>query len=99
MLRRDLLSSALAFVPQHPAAGPRGCDLPVPDAGFPSADLGDLYDMIAGIGCGQTHSLSFLSAEWKSLETWKRTARPFFNSLLHYEPAAGPVSAETTGSE
>src|SRR5688572_32772130 len=100
MLKRDLLSSALALASKQPAgAAPRGCHLPVPDVSFPSADLGDLYDVIAGIGCGKSPSLSFLDEKWKSLETWKRTARPLFNSLLHYAPEAGPVSAEITAKD
>src|SRR5688572_11563198 len=99
MLRRHLLSSALALASQQAGADQRGCSLPLPDASFPSADLGDLYDIVAGIGCGQSPSLSFLDGKWKSLEAWKRTARPIFRNLLHYAPVAGAVSAETNGSE
>ena len=100
MLRRDLLSATLAlgFQNSSGAAAP-GCELPVPDASFASADLGELYDVIAGIGCGRSPALSFLEGKWRSLDSWKKTARPLVRSLLHYDPPAAPLSAERTGAE
>jgi dienelactone hydrolase len=91
MNRRELFNTAIA-------AG-LGCELPVPDSRFPAPDLGNLYDVIAAIGCGQDPSLSFLGSRWKSLEEWKKTARPLFRTLLQYEPAAPPVSAESLNVE
>jgi dienelactone hydrolase len=87
MNRRELFSTVLA------AGLP--CELPVPDSRFQAPDLGNLYDVIAGIGCGQEPSLSFLDPKWKSLDEWKKVARPLIRNLMQYEPAAEPVSAKT----
>ncbi|HUQ95138.1 MAG TPA: hypothetical protein VM120_25900 [Bryobacteraceae bacterium] len=100
MLRRDMLSTALALGFQNNAgAAPAGCELPLPDASFAAPDLGNLYEVIAGIGCGGSLKLSFLDPKWKSLNSWKRTARPFLRSLLHYDPPAAAVSAERIAVE
>ena len=99
--RRDLFSSTLAAALPNRAAGVAGggCDVPVPDDRFAAPDLANLYDVIARIGCGGPPSLSFLDPKWKSLDAWKKTARPLLASLMHYSPKASPVSAETLGVE
>lgn len=95
MNRRQLLTSAFAAA----AWGQPPCTPPVPDAKFEAPDLGNLYDVIAGIGCGEDPRLSFLQPKWKSLAEWKKTARPVIRSLMHYDPAAPAVSAETVSIE
>jgi dienelactone hydrolase len=100
MDRRQLLTSGLAAaLAGEPAAAAEGCELPVPDSRFPNPDLANLYDVIARIGCGVEPSLSFLNSRWKSLEAWKKAARPLLRSLLHYDPNVPRVSAETLGTE
>jgi dienelactone hydrolase len=43
--------------------------------------------------------LSFLDSKWKSLEKWKRVARPQFLRLLHYAPRAEPLGAKLVARE
>lgn len=56
--------------------------------------LGNLHDILAATATQRRPRLSFLDPEWKSLEAWKRTARPFFRQQLCYDPKPLPLSAK-----
>lgn len=103
MQRRQLLSASLglglAGLEAAPASSQPGCEIPAPDARFPGADLANLNDVITGIACEGRMSMSFLDPRWKSLEAWKKAARPFLRGLMHYEPRARPLSAEMVRTE
>jgi dienelactone hydrolase len=43
--------------------------------------------------------LSFLDPQWRELEPWKATARPFFREQLRYHPKPSPLSAELVRRE
>ncbi len=46
-----------------------------------------------------TPRLSFLDAKWKTIEAWKRIARPVFQRHLCYDPKPAPLSAALVGRE
>lgn len=89
MNRRDLLKTPLLL-----GAG----SLPAAEE-FPKPDLGDIYDIIDWTARQNRLALSFLNSKWKSLDEWKKTARPFYRRLLAYDPPAAPLGAETLGHE
>jgi dienelactone hydrolase len=91
MNRRDALMTPLALTIPSLAADP--------EPAAPGADVGNLHEFLAWAAAKQRMGLSFLDPRWKSLEDWKRAARPFHNRLLGYAPPALPLSAETLGRE
>jgi len=97
MNRREFFASALLAAGPSPAGA--ACDVPVPDTQFETPDLGNLYEVIAGLRCDQGPALSVLDSKWKSLDAWKKAARPVLQNLLHYNPKAEPVSARTLNVE
>ena len=62
-------------------------------------DLANLYGMLDGIAAANTPRLSFLDPKWKSLEAWKREARPVYLRHLSYDPQPAPPAAEVLGRE
>jgi dienelactone hydrolase len=73
---------------QQPAAGQ-----------FPQPDLANLYPLMEWISRGNQPALSFLGAKWKSLDQWKRVARPLFNAHLSYNPDVPALAAVVTDRE
>ena len=88
MTRRDLFDTLLALKLNGA--------IPADDA--PAPDLGNLYDFLWTAGKNRL-GLSFLDPRWKTLEEWKRTARPFFRQHLSFDPPALPVGGEVLGRE
>lgn len=43
--------------------------------------------------------LSFLDPQWRSLDSWKKTARPIFRQHLSHQPAPRPLAAEVVSRE
>jgi dienelactone hydrolase len=68
-------------------------------AQFPNPDLANLHPLMEWIGRENPARLSFLEAKWKSLEAWKREARPLFRTLLRYDPKPVPLGAEVVSRE
>ena len=66
---------------------------------LPQPDLGNLYPIINWISEQNPQRLSFLDSQWKSLDQWKRTARPFFREKLCYAPKGEPLSARVVKKE
>ena len=63
-------------------------------------DLVNLHAVIESIAREERPlRLSFLDAQWRELETWKKTARPFFREQLRYAPKAAPVRADAVARE
>lgn len=62
-------------------------------------DLGNLYDVLREISSENAPRLTFLESKWKSLEVWKRAARPVLRQRLCYEPTPRPLGAEILGRE
>lgn len=98
MNRRDLLRAAplglpLSFSSSSPAAPA------TPGTASPKPDLVNLHETVQWIEKLNRPKMSFLDGRWKSLDEWKAAARPEFLRLLHYEPAARPLSARSGGIE
>ena len=62
-------------------------------------DLGNLYLLAAWLKDQNAPRLSFLDPKWKSLNAWKKVARPPFLDRLSYAPRALPLSAEVVSRE
>ena len=84
--RRELLAFAAAM----PAAAQLQVSGP---------DLANLYPLMDWMGGENTPRLSFLDPRWKSIEEWKRAARPVYRAHLSYDPKPLPLSAEPAGRE
>lgn len=86
MRRRDLL------------ALPGTLGLPLPAAAaqseFPNPDLANLHPLMEFLQQENRPRMSFLEPRWRSLEAWKREARPLFRQYLRYDPPAEPLGAE-----
>jgi dienelactone hydrolase len=58
-------------------------------------DLVNLHPVMQWIADEQRPlQLSFLDSRWRSLETWKQAARPFFRERLQYGPNPLPLRAD-----
>ena len=66
---------------------------------LPQPDLGNLHPIINWISEQNPQRLSFLDSQWKSLDQWKRTARPFFREKLCYAPKGETLSARVVKKE
>ncbi len=98
--RREALGLAGAFA--LPDAGPRRPATPAPPAVAPGPggpDLGNLHGLFAWLAESQGPSLSFLDPRWRSLEAWKRAARPVYKRHLSYDPPPLPLAAELIDRE
>jgi dienelactone hydrolase len=84
------LRVAAAQNPSSPGAAP---------ATEPAPDLGNLHETIEWIAKENSPRLSFLDAKWKSLDDWKRAARPVYQQHLSYDPNSLPPAAEIVGRE
>ena len=94
--RRETLEllAALSLAPldleaQEPVASPT--------AAMP--DLGNLYPQLAAISAENAPRQGFLDPSWKSLEDWKRAARPIVKEWLSYDPKPQPMGAELVSRE
>jgi dienelactone hydrolase len=73
---------------------------PSPIDGIPKVpDLGNLHDTMAWLARENAPRLSFLDAKWRSLDAWKKTARPLFRQHLRYDPKPLPLAAEVVRRE
>jgi dienelactone hydrolase len=89
--RRELLALAGAApaMAQYPANAPIEM----------GPDLANLYEYMDWIGRENIPRLSFLDSKWKSLDAWKREARPVYRTHLSYDPKPLPLSAEVVSRE
>jgi len=88
--RRDLLTLA--------GVAPAAAQMPAP-APQPGADLANLYPWIDWIAGENTPRLSFLDPRWKSLDAWKRAARPIYVAHLSYTPKPLPPVPQVLSRE
>ena len=51
------------------------------------------------MGAENAPRLGFLDARWKSLEAWKKAARPVYRAQLSYDPKPLPLATETVSRE
>ena len=73
---------------------------PQPVSGIPPLpDLGNLHETMAWLTREHSPRLSFLDARWRSLDAWKKVARPLFREHLRYDPKPQPLNAEVLGRE
>jgi len=86
MRRRELLTLPGALGLTLPEAAQQ------PD--FPVPDLANLHPLMEWLAQENRPRLSFLEPRWRSLEAWKREARPLFCQHLRYDPPAEPLAAE-----
>ena len=71
-----------------------------PAAGVPAVpDLGNLHETMAWLSRENAPRLSFLDTKWRSLDAWKKAARPVFREHLRYDPKPLPLAAEVLGRE
>ena len=59
------------------------------------SDVGSLWPFIQSQAVKGEFPLSFLNARFRSLRSWKKTARGKLLELLHYAPPACDPAAET----
>ena len=62
-------------------------------------DLPNFASIMDWIASDNAPRLSFLDAQWHSLEAWKAAARPVFHHHLSYQPSASPLGAELVHRE
>jgi dienelactone hydrolase len=62
-------------------------------------DLLNLHPLMESLAQENAPRLSFLDAQWKSLESWKREARPVYLRHLGYEPKPPPLGAQLLKQE
>jgi dienelactone hydrolase len=60
----------------------------------PTPDLANLYPLMDWLSRENAPRLSFLEPHWKTLEAWKRAARPLYRRLLCYDPKPEPLAAD-----
>ena len=90
MRRREVLESMGAL--GWPGRGGFGLAQPQPD-------LGNIHETIEWISRQPARGLSFLDSRWKSVEEWKKVARPVYRRLLSYHPKPAPLSAKVLSRE
>jgi dienelactone hydrolase len=105
LTRRQALVSlgALALLWEHllaqnspavaPAATPSGAGTPLPP------DLVNLDATMQWLAGERALRLSFLDAQWRDLETWKKSARAEFRRCLSYNPKPLPLGADLVRKE
>lgn len=62
-------------------------------------DLVNLHPTIEAIAQARALRYSFLDPQWRELEAWKKTVRPWFRERLSYDPKPAPMRAELVGRE
>lgn len=99
MTRRQALGAlgALALpweqlLAQAPAKSPAGAV-----EGSLPPDLVNLHGTVQGIADARPLRYSFLDTQWRELEAWKNTVRPWFRERLSYDPKPEPMRAELLG--
>ncbi len=85
--RREILAGAIG-------AGLAPAAMPQTAPSFPNPDLANLHPLMEWIARQNEPRLSFLDPKRKSLEDWKKEARPLFLKHLLYDPQAEPLSAK-----
>src|SRR5262245_52962222 len=65
----------------------------------PNPDLVNLHGFMEWLAEENAPRMSFLAPRWKSVEDWKREARPLFRERLLYDPKPVPLDAEVIGRE
>lgn len=82
---------------------PGALGLPLPAGAvqteFANPDLANLHPLMEWLEQENRPRMSFLQARWRSLEAWKREARPLFRQYLRYDPPAEPLGAESLRRE
>lgn len=68
-------------------------------ASSPAADLANLHPLMDWLSRENAPRLGFLEPKWKSLEEWKKAARPVYRRLLSYDPKPVPLAAEVLARE
>lgn len=69
-----------------------------PSAPLPP-DLANFDPMLTWLARENSPRLSFLDAKWRSLDDWKKAARPVVLDRLSYAPTARPLGAELVRKE
>jgi dienelactone hydrolase len=82
---------------------PGALGIPLPEAAaqteFPNPDLANLHPLMEWLAEENRPRLSFLEPKWRSLDAWKREARPLFRQHLRYDPPPEPLRAELVSRE
>ncbi len=91
------LLAALSLLPAEASQAQEPRSSPSPAA--PSPDMGNLHPMLEWISRENAPRMSFLEPRWKSLDEWKRAARPVVRQWLSYDPKPLPLGAELLGRE
>lgn len=87
----------LAQVPAPATAGPATANA---SAVALPPDLVNLHPLMQWIADEQRPlQLSFLDAQWRELDAWKKVARPFFRELLRYDPKPLPLRGDSVRRE
>jgi dienelactone hydrolase len=68
-------------------------------AGLRAQDLANLYEPLDRAAAENRPRLSFLEGRWKTLEAWKREARPEYLRRLSYDPKPAALAAEVVARE
>jgi len=92
-----LPASGCGVVSAGPEASPSPSPSPSPVERPP--DLVNLHAFMEQLGKANAPRLSFLDPRWRSLEDWKREARPVYLQSLRYAPAPRPLGAELLARE
>jgi dienelactone hydrolase len=88
----QLLAQANPPVTATPAAGNAAADALPPD-------LVNLHPVMDWIASERPLRLSFLDAQWRDLDAWKKIARAEFRRCLSYDPKPLPLGAELVRRE
>jgi dienelactone hydrolase len=62
-------------------------------------DLANLHPIMEGIARERRLPLSFLDAQWRNLDPWKKSARAEFRRCLSYDPKPEPLGADLVRRE
>src|SRR6185436_20374969 len=92
---------AATTVPPSPGSAPNTGSPPPFTPLDPSLppDLANFHSIFEHIARDQAPRLSFLDAQFRSLEAWKQVARPVFRDRLGYFPTAVPLAADLVSRE
>ena len=100
--RRSALAllGALAVSVDLESGAPSLAQAPPTSGGIPTVpDLGNLHETMAWLTRENSPRVSFLDSKWRSLDAWKKVARPLFRQHLRYDPKPQPLTAKVLGRE
>ena len=100
--RREILSLAGALaLPGAPSSAAAQATEPMPEDARAGRrpDLANLHSIMESIAAANAPRLSFLDPRWKSIEDWRREARPVYQAHLRYQPEPDPLGAEVLSRE